>query len=151
MHFMPSIFALCRYFQTRGFLIVIVTNQSGIARGYYSEEQFQDLNTWLLQEFSRRGIHIASIQHCPHHPSISGVCDCRKPAPGMLLKAAQAHGIDLASSIMIGDKASDMQAGLAADIAECVWISKDHVPYQVKAPYNCSLYRSLTDLLAKIS
>lgn len=151
IEFMPSIFSLCRYFQQRGYLIVIVTNQSGIARGYYSEQEFESLNTWFMHEFSRRGITISTIKHCPHHPSISGECYCRKPSPGMLLEAAHDYNIDLSNSIMVGDKASDMQAGIAAGIGFNLWISPDHVPYQRKSPYNCTRYRNLTDLLAKLA
>ncbi|MCK5880821.1 MAG: HAD family hydrolase [Sinobacterium sp.] len=151
IQFMPGIFAICRHFQQRGFLIVIVTNQSGIARGYYNDMQFQSLNTWLTSEFSRRGISLASIKHCPHHPSISGACDCRKPAPGMLLEAAHELAIDLSCSIMIGDKISDMQAGTAAGVGFNIWISPDHLPYRRKATYNCAHYTSLPKLLAKLA
>ncbi len=151
MQFMPSIFSVCRYFQRRGYLIVIVTNQSGIARNYYGEDDFSALNIWLKHEFLRRGIVLNSIKHCPHHPTISGDCDCRKPRPGMLLEAAKELNIDLKNSIMIGDKSSDMQAGCHAGVGFNVWIKPDHVPYRRKAPYNCARFKNLSDFLAKLS
>ena len=114
--FCDGIFELCRYFQNRGYLIFVITNQSGIARGYYSDEDFQKLTHFMLKAFKREGIDIASVKYCPHHPNYSGTCECRKPSSGMIDSLAKEFDIDLASSILIGDKISDIQAGKNANI-----------------------------------
>jgi len=116
--FIEGIFELCRHYQDLGYLIFIVTNQSGIARQFYSEEDFSKLTQWMLKEFEKEGIHIAKVYHCPHHPDISGACACRKPEPGMLREAAEAFDIDLENSIMIGDKERDIEAGINAGLRE---------------------------------
>ena len=116
--FINGIIELCHHYQDLGYLIFIVTNQSGIAREFYSEEDFSKLTQWMLKEFEKEGIHITKVYHCPHHPDISGACDCRKPKPGMLREAAEAFDVDLENSIMIGDKERDIEAGLNAGLRE---------------------------------
>jgi D-glycero-D-manno-heptose 1,7-bisphosphate phosphatase len=116
--FIDGIFELCRHYQDRGYLLFIVTNQSGIARRYYTEEDFHKLTHWMKKEFAKEGIEIQDVYFCPHHPKISGECSCRKPKPGMLLKAAQEYDIDLKNSIMIGDKERDIEAALNAGLKE---------------------------------
>jgi D-glycero-D-manno-heptose 1,7-bisphosphate phosphatase len=122
-----GIFELCRAAQVAGYALVVVTNQAGIARGIYSEEQFAAYTQWMLEQFNARGIHILRIYYCPHHAaagqgSYRHDCECRKPRPGMIMAAAQDLGIDLASSLMIGDKASDMEAARAAGVGRYVQI-----------------------------
>jgi len=116
--FIDGIFELCRHYQDLGYIIIVVTNQSGIARGYYNEEDFKKLSAWMLEEFVKEGIEIKKVYHCPHHPDISGECDCRKPKPGMILQAKKEFDIDLKSSILIGDKERDIEAALEAGIYE---------------------------------
>ncbi len=116
--FIEGIFELCRYFSDKEYKIIIVTNQSGIARGYYSEEDFKLLSEWIVAEFKKRDIPIAHIYHCPHHPDISGKCRCRKPEAGMLLDAKKDFSIDLKNSIIIGDKERDIEAGINAGLQE---------------------------------
>lgn len=125
IEFVAGIFSLCRYFQQKGYLIIVVTNQSGIARGYYSEEDFKHLTKFLHNEFSKRFISITRTYHCPHHPSITGRCQCRKPEPGMLYSAIKRYKIDPQSSIMIGDKQSDMQAAKTAGIGRRIFLRTD--------------------------
>lgn len=120
--FIDGVFEACRKFQQAGFAIVIVTNQSGIGRGYYTEHDFQLLTEWMVTEFSKQGIDILDVMFCPHHPEKAKApyrqdCDCRKPAPGMLLQAIDKHNIDPKMSIMVGDKESDMQAATNANLA----------------------------------
>ncbi|MGX4675400.1 D-glycero-beta-D-manno-heptose 1,7-bisphosphate 7-phosphatase [SAR92 clade bacterium H246] len=100
--------------EQKGFALIIVTNQSGIGRNYYSEQDYQQLTSWYREQLLQHGIAIAGIYHCPHAPE--ALCDCRKPAPGLFLQAAAQHDIDFASSIMIGDKQSDAEAATAAGI-----------------------------------
>ncbi len=116
--FIDGIFELCKHYQDLGYLIFVVTNQSGIARKYYSEADFKKLTEWMVSEFAKRDITIAKVYYCPHHPDISGTCECRKPKPGMLLQAADEFAIDLHNSIMIGDKERDIEAGINAGLTE---------------------------------
>ena len=116
--FIEGIFDLCNCFQNLGYQIFVVTNQSGIARGYYTEQDFEKLSVWMKTKFQEKDINITDIFHCPHHPDISGKCECRKPNPGMLLKAAKIYNIDLKNSIIIGDKERDIEAGLNAGLQE---------------------------------
>lgn len=128
--FLPGIFELCRAAHTLGYLLVIVTNQAGIARGYYSEEEFNKLTEWMIERFATEKVVIARLYYCPHHP-LFGVgmykrdsCD-RKPNPGMLLRAQSELDLDMASSILIGDKLSDIEAGRAAGVGTQILLSMD--------------------------
>jgi len=100
-----------------GYLVVIVSNQAGIARGYYASEDVSALHLHVQQELQQLGAGVDAYYWCPHHPDFGSGCSCRKPAPGMLLQAAQDLNIDLAASWMVGDKAIDVQAGLAAGVS----------------------------------
>lgn len=123
--FIGGIFELCRAATKHGYLNVVVTNQAGIARGYYTESDFKAYMDWMREEFRRHDAQIDTVYYCPHHP-VHGIgeylrdCDCRKPRPGMLLAAARDLDIDLGSSILVGDKASDIEAGEAAGVAICI-------------------------------
>ena len=123
--FIDGIFTLCKKYQALGYLIIVVTNQSGIARGYYSEEDFTLLTRWMVDVFDRENIHISDVYHCPHHPDISGECNCRKPEPGMLLEAAEKHNIDLESSLLVGDSERDITAAHRAGLKESYLLSPD--------------------------
>ena len=105
--------------QDAGFLLVVVTNQAGIARGYFSSEQVEKLNSYMAGLLEQYGVTLAGIYFCPHHPTCGQGeylvdCDCRKGKPGMLLQAANELSIDLTTSFMVGDKLADIQAGQAA-------------------------------------
>jgi D-glycero-D-manno-heptose 1,7-bisphosphate phosphatase len=121
--FQRGIFELLRFLQDKGYLLIIVTNQSGIGRGYYTQQDFDFLTKWKLEQLEDAGIHITKIYHCPHAPEKD--CNCRKPAPGMLLAAQKEFDIDMQSSWMIGDKKSDIDAGKNAGIGKTVFVSKD--------------------------
>lgn len=119
--FVESIFPLCKRFEDNGFIIIIVTNQSGIGRGFYSEEQFVQLNKWMVGQFNNRGITITDTFYCPHHPREANgqylaVCQCRKPNPGMFIEAQTKHNIDMPNSVMIGDRMSDIHASHNAGV-----------------------------------
>ena len=114
--FVDGIFDVCRYFQNKGYEIIVVTNQSGICRGYYSEEEFAKLTEWMEQEFLKEKIVIAKTYYCPHHPDFTGNCSCRKPNPGMFLQAKEELEVDLENSVMIGDKPSDLEAAKRAGL-----------------------------------
>jgi D-glycero-D-manno-heptose 1,7-bisphosphate phosphatase len=114
--FKDGIFELLKLLQNLGFTLFIVTNQSGIARGYYSEEDFYKLTEWMKEKFKKEGIEIKDVRFCPHHPDITGECECRKPKPGMILDLAEKYNIDLKNSIMIGDSDRDIEAAKRAGI-----------------------------------
>lgn len=97
------------------YLLVVITNQAGIARGYYTEEQMHALHTWVNVQLRQHGVSISGFYFCPHHPEFTpGGCTCRKPSPLLLKKAAAELNIDLGKSWMVGDKLLDIQAGNAA-------------------------------------
>ncbi len=114
--FIDGIFDLCKYYEKLGFIIVVVTNQSGIARGFYTEDDFEILTSWMIDEFLKKDVVISKVYHCPHHTKISGECSCRKPNPGMLLQASKDLDINLSESIIVGDKERDIEAGIAAGL-----------------------------------
>ncbi|KMT65633.1 D-glycero-beta-D-manno-heptose 1,7-bisphosphate 7-phosphatase [Catenovulum maritimum] len=130
--FMPGIFELCQNANGAGYQIIIVTNQSGIARGYYSEEQVNQLHDWMIEQFKSHKVDISKVYFCPHHPEHGGLqyqhnCLCRKPNPGMLLRANRELGVDLSQSIMLGDKESDVQAALKAGIPHRILLNSDYI------------------------
>jgi D-glycero-D-manno-heptose 1,7-bisphosphate phosphatase len=114
IEFMPGVFDLCRAAHANSERIIIITNQSGIARGFYSEEDFTVLMQWMCVRFEEEGCPVTAYYHCPHLPDDG--CECRKPKPGMILQAAKDWDIDLANSRLIGDKQTDLEAGRAAGI-----------------------------------
>ena len=116
--FSPGIFELCRKYQDEGYLLIVITNQAGIAKGIYSERDFETLTQWMISRFSSEKIRIAGVYHCPHHPDITGPCECRKPAPGMILKAVKEFNLDISQCLLIGDNESDLEAGRRAGIPQ---------------------------------
>jgi D-glycero-D-manno-heptose 1,7-bisphosphate phosphatase len=120
-----DIVEVCRKYQNQGFLIIIVTNQSGIARGYYSEEDFSLLSQWMVGHFKTLGVTLSHIYHCPHHESINGFCACRKPEAGMFLEAQQKFDIDMKHSVMIGDNERDIDAARKAGVQTNYLLSQD--------------------------
>ena len=110
----------CKLLKEKGYLLVLITNQSGIARGYYSEEEFQQLTEWMDWSLIDKGAEFDGIYYCPHHLEGKGEykvdCQCRKPKPGMILNAQKDLNIDLESSVLVGDKISDVMAGITAGI-----------------------------------
>lgn len=121
--FCDGIFEALRGFSALNYALFIVTNQSGIARGFYSENDFAILSEFMLGEFTKNGIKIERIYHCPHAPDAN--CECRKPRPGMILRASQEFGLNLGASILIGDKISDIKAGQNAGLKRCFLIGQD--------------------------
>ncbi len=98
----------------KGYLLIVITNQAGIARGYYKKETLEEIHNKMNNVLKKNNIILDDIFYCPHHPDYTGPCDCRKPQPGMIFKAREKHNIDLQSSFMIGDTLRDIEAGLAA-------------------------------------
>lgn len=121
--FLPGASEALRELQDAGYLLIIVSNQSGIGRGYYSERDLHTLNQAIADHLdSTHGVTLSGFYHCPHHPTeaegeFRQQCDCRKPAPGMIQQAVLEHGIDVTTSLLVGDKDSDIEAGRAAGVA----------------------------------
>jgi D-glycero-D-manno-heptose 1,7-bisphosphate phosphatase len=112
IRFIEAVFPLCRKAVERGYLLIVITNQAGIAKGMFGEEEVRALHTWMSAEFRARGIAIAGFYYCPHHPdalveAYRLSCSCRKPGSGMVEQAAKEFGIDITKSLVVGDKPSD--------------------------------------------
>ena len=128
--FVAGTLEACAELVWRGWLLVVVTNQSGIGRGLYTEHDFSVLTNWMRERFAQARAPLAGVYFCPHHPTdaLDGFrrqCTCRKPAPGMLLSAAHEVSLDLAQSILFGDKCEDMQAARAAGVRHRVLLGED--------------------------
>ena len=135
--------------QELGYEIAIITNQSGIARGYYSEKDYQHLTDWMLAELNRNGISILQVKYCPHLPSgvvpeYTKVCNCRKPKPGMIneIIAEQGGEVDRAASILVGDNLSDIDAGRAAGLNQLFLVGEQSHSESAVA-LNCQTFNSL--------
>ena len=153
--FIDGVLETCQEMLLRGYKLIVITNQSGIARGYYSEQQFLELSQWMSQQFAAAGAPLAGIYHCPHHPDgkieqYTMSCDCRKPMPGMILQAAKDHRINLQQSILVGDKISDVHAGKAAGIKCNLLVNSGHRLSQEQIDQADGFLPSLAELLSFI-
>lgn len=130
LEYVDGIFELCRKAKSKSYLIIVITNQAGIGRGYYSEQQFLDFMDIIKHRFTEENCAIDAFYYCPHHPSAAistfkKTCQCRKPGPGMFAKACTEHNLNLLNSIMIGDKISDYLAAENAGVATSYILSRD--------------------------
>jgi D-glycero-D-manno-heptose 1,7-bisphosphate phosphatase len=119
MRLAPGVGEALLLLQRAGFLLFVVSNQSGVARGFFNESDLEPVWRRLRELLSPAGVIVTDIYYCPHHPqgsvdTFTRECGCRKPAPGMLLEAAEEHGVDLGSSWMVGDILDDVEAGQRA-------------------------------------
>ncbi len=123
--FVPGVLTFIKTAQEKGYLPIVVTNQSGIGRGYYDEADFWRLSGYMIERMQEEGIKMDKEQifFCPHRPDEG--CNCRKPKPGMLLSAKARFDIDMAQSVMIGDKESDMEAAKQAGVGRTVLVEKN--------------------------
>ena len=122
--FIDGIFDTCFYFNKIGFEIIIITNQSGIARGYFTTSQYEEVTSWMKSQFRKNNIKILDIYHCPH--SSDSNCNCRKSKPGMLLEAKVKYNINMEKSWMIGDKETDITAAKSAGISNTILVKSGH-------------------------
>jgi D-glycero-D-manno-heptose 1,7-bisphosphate phosphatase len=109
LRLIPGAAQAIRDLNEAGVPVILTTNQAGIGRGYFSEDTVRAIHQELSSRLAAHGAHLDAIYHCPHHPDEG--CDCRKPRPGMLIRAAEEHGLDLGQSFVAGDKVSDLDAG----------------------------------------
>ncbi len=129
--FVPNAIDAMRQLVDAGYRIVVITNQSGIARGMFSEVQYEALTARVREYLAGVGVPLLDVLHCPHHPGgkvreYAIDCACRKPAPGMLLAAAKRHGIDLSRAVLVGDKPSDIFAGRNAGVGYAYIVRSDN-------------------------
>jgi D-glycero-D-manno-heptose 1,7-bisphosphate phosphatase len=105
---LPTVPDALRTFAAAGYACVVVTNQSGVARGYFDEDAVHSINAEIVARLQADDVKVDAFYHCPHYDT---GCDCRKPEPGMIRRAAREHGIDVARSAVVGDRASDIELG----------------------------------------
>ena len=143
--FTKGLYKACKIIQSYGYKIIVITNQSGIGRGFYTKEQFFELNRWMLRSLQEEGIDVTDVYFCPHHPTdalspYNVDCECRKPKPGMILKAKEEHNIDLRQSVLVGDRLSDIASGKSAGIHSLYIVDKVS-----KAEVDCFTCSNLLD------
>ncbi len=131
---MPGAPEAVKWLNDQGYLVIVVTNQSGIARGYYTEEAFQDFSAWINKELNKIGAHLDATYYCPHHPTEGygpylRACDCRKPAPGMIRRAIRDWGIDVPRSLLVGDQETDLLAAQAAGVHAALYYGGPLLPF----------------------
>ena len=149
--YIEGVFEACLALKQMGYLLIVVTNQSGIARGFYSEDDFHHLTEWMDWNFADKGVELDGIYYCPHHPE-KGLgeykqdCDCRKPKPGMLTSAAEFLNIDMAQSIMVGDKADDMRAAIAAGLNTAILVRSGKVVDETGTTLASAVVDSIADV-----
>ena len=122
--FIEGVMDSCNSFLSLGYQIIVVTNQSGIGRGLYKEEDFHILNQWMLDKFQQEGVRILDVFFCPHGPNDD--CYCRKPKPGLFLDAKEKYDVDMNISWMIGDKEADIEAANNAGISQTILVRSGH-------------------------
>jgi D-glycero-D-manno-heptose 1,7-bisphosphate phosphatase len=125
---LPGVFDTVRTANALGLAVIVVTNQAGIAKGLYTEADFHRLTDWMKAQFAAAAASLTDVYFCPDHPDAvtdEATISCRKPAPGMLLRAAREHGLDLPHSVLIGDQESDIEAGRAAGLGGTALFAPD--------------------------
>ncbi|MFK4786189.1 D-glycero-beta-D-manno-heptose 1,7-bisphosphate 7-phosphatase [Fusobacterium sp. MFO224] len=141
-----------------GYILIVVTNQSGIGRGYYTEEDFEILNNYMNELLLKEGIKIEKAYYCPHHPE-KGIgkykkeCNFRKPNPGMILKGIEEFNVDIKKSFMVGDKISDVIAGIESGVTPILLTDEKKYLENKKIKHKVSAFKNLDefskDLLEK--
>ena len=150
--FMDGIFDLCRSAMAVGMAIVVVTNQAGIGRGYYTEAQFQALSDWMCKRFVDEGAAIDGVYYCPYHAE-HGIgkykADSfdRKPNPGMILRARDELGLLLEDSILVGDTASDIAAARAANVGRAILMAPSHIHVSPKPDLQADSLFAINEIL----
>ncbi|QKF81398.1 D-glycero-beta-D-manno-heptose 1,7-bisphosphate 7-phosphatase [Halarcobacter ebronensis] len=122
--FIDSLFDSLKYLQSLGYKLFIITNQSGIARGYYSIDDYKILTNWMIDKLGEEGIVIDQVEFCPHGPEDN--CSCRKPKTGMVDNILKKHEIDLENSWLIGDKTADIECAKNAKIKNTIQVKSGH-------------------------
>lgn len=134
----PGVFDALKKLREKGYLCIVISNQSGVARGYFKEGDVAKIQDRIDGFLTEKGLKIDGYYNCPHHPggTVSEYkkdCDCRKPKPGLILKAAKEHSIDLSKSFMIGDKFSDIKAAENAGCHTAIMVRTGHGEEQISS------------------
>jgi len=153
--FIPGAKEAIKIFKNLGYMVVVVTNQSGVARGYYNEASVEKLHEYLQKEVEQVGGHIDGFYYCPHHPekgigSYKQNCNCRKPEPGMFYNAKKDLDIDFSTSIMVGDKISDVKGGINLGMRSILVKTGHGVEEVSKLDFPCEVYDSLFDFAKEL-
>lgn len=148
---LPGVPAALRALREAGYALVVVTNQSGIARGMLSESDYQATRARLDELLAAEGVKLDASYHCPHHPDVTGPCDCRKPGTGMHRQAARELGLNVTQSLYVGDRWRDVAPGLALG-GRGILVPSDDTPDAdlVRAQAEALLAGSLADALALV-
>ncbi|XPV67620.1 MAG: D-glycero-beta-D-manno-heptose 1,7-bisphosphate 7-phosphatase [Halarcobacter sp.] len=145
--FIEGLIDTLKILQKEGYLLFIITNQSGIARGYYSYDDFKRLNSWMLDKFDENGVKISQVEFCPHVPEDN--CSCRKPKTGMIDNILKNFSIDLENSWLIGDKSSDIKCAINANIKNTIQVKTGHSFDEKKslANYVCQSIKDVPEII----
>jgi len=145
--FMDGTFESLKKLQENGFLLFVITNQSGISRGFYTIEDFKRLNSWMLDVLAENRIKISQVEYCPHGPEDE--CECRKPKTGMIDNILKKHEIDLEKSWLVGDKTSDIVCAKNANIKNTIQVKSGHDFDEEKssADYICQSIKDIPDII----
>lgn len=122
--FVDGVFDALKYFQSLGYKLIVVTNQSGISRGYYTKDDFDKLTVWMVEQFRKNDIILDGVFCCPHGPNDN--CNCRKPKTGMVDESLKLFDIDFENSWLIGDKDSDIQMAINSGIKNTIQVRSGH-------------------------
>lgn len=145
--FVNGVFKSLKFLQDKGYLLFVITNQSGIARGYYTQEDFDNLTSWMLNKFQEENITISQVELCPHGPDDN--CNCRKPKTGMIDNILKNFDIDLENSWLIGDKSSDIKCAINAKIKNSIQVKTGHEFDESKSLANhiCNSIDDIRDII----
>jgi len=145
--FVNGTFETLQTLQDTGYKLFIITNQSGIGRGYYTLEDFNKLTSWMLNEFEKNSITISQVELCPHSPNDN--CSCRKPLTGMIDNILKNYDLDLQNSWLIGDKSSDIKCAINANIKNTIQVKSGHafVEKDSKADFVCDSIKDVGKII----
>ena len=145
--FIEGVFTSLQYLQEKGYLLFIITNQSGIGRSFYTQNDFNILTKWMLQEFTKHNIKISQVELCPHNPIEN--CACRKPKIQMINNILKNYDIDLSTSWLIGDKSSDIKCAVNANIKNTIQVQsgKEFNKEDSLARYTCSSIKDIINII----
>mgnify|MGYP001040009733 FL=1 len=116
IEWIPGVAEAIHYANSLNYRVIVISNQSGVARGYFTENDVKNLHEWMSRELQRSGAVIDAFYYCPHHPDFGGPCDCRKPEPGLYLRAARDFNLRLSECLAVGDKPRDVDSARRAGV-----------------------------------